>query len=92
MLFSGRSWAAASTEGLLIYSLDASLVFDPYDLDMDVTPTSIQQQTKKKEWASAILLSFRLNETSLIREVLEAVPYDQSEFRFTTVKSVMILS
>uniref|UniRef100_A0A673IUQ0 Periodic tryptophan protein 2 homolog n=1 Tax=Sinocyclocheilus rhinocerous TaxID=307959 RepID=A0A673IUQ0_9TELE len=73
----GRSWAAASTEGLLIYSLDASLVFDPYDLDMDVTPASIRQQMKKKEWASAILLSFRLNEMPLIREVLEAVPYDQ---------------
>ncbi|XP_051982558.1 PWP2 small subunit processome component [Xyrauchen texanus] len=73
----GRSWAAASTEGLLIYSLDASLVFDPYDLDMDVTPISIRQQVKKKEWAAAILLSFRLNETSLVREVLEAVPYDQ---------------
>uniref|UniRef100_A0A8C1ZGC9 PWP2 small subunit processome component n=1 Tax=Cyprinus carpio TaxID=7962 RepID=A0A8C1ZGC9_CYPCA len=73
----GRSWAAASTEGLLIYSLDASLVFDPYDLDMDVTPASIRQQMKKKEWASAILLSFRLNEMPLIREVLEAVPYNQ---------------
>uniref|UniRef100_A0A8C1DV52 PWP2 small subunit processome component n=1 Tax=Cyprinus carpio carpio TaxID=630221 RepID=A0A8C1DV52_CYPCA len=73
----GRSWAAASTEGLLIYSLDASLVFDPYDLDMDVMPASIRQQVKKKEWASAILLSFRLNEMPLIREVLEAVPYDQ---------------
>ncbi|XDV15061.1 hypothetical protein PO909_015205 [Leuciscus waleckii] len=73
----GRSWAAASTEGLLIYSLDASLVFDPYDLDMDVTPKSIRRQVTKKEWASAILLSFRLNEIPLIREVLEAVPYDQ---------------
>ncbi|KTF74691.1 hypothetical protein cypCar_00017811 [Cyprinus carpio] len=73
----GRSWAAASTEGLLIYSLDTSLVFDPYDLDMDVTPASIRQQMKKKEWASAILLSFRLNEMPLIREVLEAVPYNQ---------------
>lgn len=73
----GRSWAAASTEGLLIYSLDAALVFDPYDLDIDVTPTSIRQQITKKEWASAILLSFRLNEILLIREVLEAIPFDQ---------------
>ncbi|XP_036413031.1 PWP2 small subunit processome component [Colossoma macropomum] len=73
----GRSWAAASTEGLLIYSLDASLIFDPYDLDMDITPVSIRRQLKKKEWTSAIVLAFRLNETSLIREVLEAVPYDQ---------------
>ncbi|KAI4882063.1 hypothetical protein NFI96_028322 [Prochilodus magdalenae] len=77
----GRSWAAASTEGLLIYSLDASLVFDPYDLDMDITPTSVRRQLRKKEWTSAIVLAFRLNETSLIREVLEAVPYDQGKYR-----------
>lgn len=91
LLLSGRSWAAASTEGLLIYSLDAALVFDPYDLDMDVTPTSIRQQINKKEWASAILLSFRLNEIMLIREVLEAIPYDQSMFPLKAVKSVQIL-
>lgn len=81
VLQTGRSWAAASTEGLLIYSLDASLVFDPYDLDMDVTPTSIRRQLRKKEWTSAIVLAFRLNETPLIREVLETVPYNQSMYR-----------
>lgn len=34
----GRSWAAATTEGVLIYSMDESFIFDPTDLDMDVTP------------------------------------------------------
>jgi len=34
----GRSWAAATTEGVLMYSIDESFVFDPTDLDMDVTP------------------------------------------------------
>jgi periodic tryptophan protein 2 len=28
----GRSWGAATTEGLLIYSLDDHIIFDPYDL------------------------------------------------------------
>ncbi|EFJ32473.1 hypothetical protein SELMODRAFT_407380 [Selaginella moellendorffii] len=36
----GRSWAAATTEGLLIYSMD-NLIFDPTDLDVDVTPEAI---------------------------------------------------
>ena len=75
---SGRSWAATSTEGLMIYSLDASLVFDPYDFDLDVTPVSVRRQLKKTAWSSAILLAFRLNESALIREVLEALPHDQS--------------
>ncbi|XP_017295636.1 PWP2 small subunit processome component [Kryptolebias marmoratus] len=73
----GRSWAATTTEGLLVYSLDASLVFDPYDLDLDVTPASIRKQLRLQEWQAAIILAFRLNENALKQEVLEAVPYDQ---------------
>lgn len=34
----GRSWAAATTEGVLVYSIDENFIFDPTDLDMDVTP------------------------------------------------------
>nr|XP_023648696.1 periodic tryptophan protein 2 homolog [Paramormyrops kingsleyae] len=75
----GRSWAATSTEGLLIYSLDGGLVFDPFDLDLDVTPTSVRRQLHQAAWAVAIVLAFRLNERALTREVLEAVPYDQVE-------------
>lgn len=78
-MFTGRSWAATTTEGLLIYSLDGSMVFDPYDLDLDVTPVSIRQQLRRQEWASAIILAFRLNEKALKQEVLETVPHDQSE-------------
>uniref|UniRef100_H3CZ41 PWP2 small subunit processome component n=1 Tax=Tetraodon nigroviridis TaxID=99883 RepID=H3CZ41_TETNG len=73
----GRSWAATTTEGLLIYSLDGTMVFDPYDLDLDVTPLSIRQQLRRQEWASAIILAFRLNEKDLKQEVLETVPHDQ---------------
>ncbi|XP_013867463.1 PWP2 small subunit processome component [Austrofundulus limnaeus] len=73
----GRSWAATTTEGLLVYSLDSSLVFDPYDLDLDVTPTSIRKQLRLQQWVSAIVLAFRLNEKDLKQEVLETVPHDQ---------------
>uniref|UniRef100_A0A8D0B2B2 PWP2 small subunit processome component n=1 Tax=Sander lucioperca TaxID=283035 RepID=A0A8D0B2B2_SANLU len=73
----GRSWAATTTEGLLVYSLDGSLVFDPYDLDLDVTPASIRKQLRLQEWAPAIVLAFRLNEKALKQEVLETVPHEQ---------------
>ncbi|XP_056157267.1 PWP2 small subunit processome component [Lampris incognitus] len=73
----GRSWAATTTEGLLIYSLDGSLIFDPFDLDLDVTPASVRKQLQLQEWVAAIVLAFRLNESALIQEVLEAVPYKQ---------------
>ncbi|RVE75066.1 hypothetical protein OJAV_G00013050 [Oryzias javanicus] len=73
----GRSWAATTTEGLLVYSLDGSMVFDPYDLDLDVTPASIRKQLRLQEWTSAIVLAFRLNEKALKQEALETVPHEQ---------------
>ena len=34
----GQSWAAATTEGLLLYSLDQGATFDPTNLTEDITP------------------------------------------------------
>lgn len=34
----GRAFAAATTEGLLIYSIDDNLIYDPVDIAIDVTP------------------------------------------------------
>ncbi|CAN0509783.1 unnamed protein product, partial [Laminaria digitata] len=37
----GREWAACTTDGLLLYSLDEAAVFDPSDLDESVTPEAV---------------------------------------------------
>ena len=75
----GRAWAAASTEGLLIYSLDDSFVFDPLDLDVDVTPQSTKAYIAKGEWFTALVMSFRLNEDDLIAEAIESIPKNDIE-------------
>ncbi|KAJ7211191.1 quinon protein alcohol dehydrogenase-like superfamily [Mycena pura] len=36
----GRAWAAASTEGLLVYSPN-TVTFDPFDLSIDLTPHAV---------------------------------------------------
>lgn len=69
-----NAFAAASTEGLLIYSVDDSILFDPYDLDVDVTPQNVIQALEDKEYLNAILMAFRLNESYLINKVYEAIP------------------
>jgi len=46
----GQAWAAATTEGLLIYSLDAGMVFDPFLLDESVTPVSIRKTLQDGDW------------------------------------------
>lgn len=70
----GRSWAAASTEGLLIYSLDDTIAFDPFDLDLDITPASIAETLALKQYLKALVMSFRLSELPLIQTVYESIP------------------
>eukprot|EP00899_Mesostigma_viride_P002377 jgi/Mesvir1/1213/Mv17699-RA.2 len=72
----GSSWAAASTEGLLIYSLDSALLFDPTDLDVDVTPQAIHDALASHSFLKALIIAFRLNEEPLLRRCVEAVPVD----------------
>ncbi|KAF4618632.1 hypothetical protein D9613_010107 [Agrocybe pediades] len=70
----GRAWAAASTEGLLIYSLDETVTFDPFDLTIDLTPQSILEVLAEHEYLKALVMSFRLNEKALIQRVYESIP------------------
>ncbi|KUJ17373.1 periodic tryptophan protein-like protein 2 [Mollisia scopiformis] len=72
----GRSFCAASTEGLLIYSLDTMPLFDPIDLDLAVTPAStLHVLHQEKDYLKALVMAFRLNEATLIQQVFEAVPH-----------------
>lgn len=71
---SGRSFAVATTEGLLIYSLDDTLVFDPLDVGEDVTPEAIEAACEDRHYGRALLMALHLNETHLIAKVVEEVP------------------
>ena len=70
----GRAWAAASTEGLLVYALDDDLIFDPFELDVDVTPAAVRGCVAAKEYGRALLMALQLNEQELVQEACEAVP------------------
>lgn len=78
----GRSFCAASTEGLLVYSLDTEFVFDPFDLDISITPSSILATLESAKhgtdddatYLKAFIMAFRLNESKLIRFVYEGIP------------------
>lgn len=46
----GQQWAAATTEGLLIYSLVCGLVFDPWNLEIEITPEAVRNHMKKDDF------------------------------------------
>ncbi|KAH9625045.1 hypothetical protein KSS87_020798, partial [Heliosperma pusillum] len=69
----GRSFSAATTEGVLVYSVDESIVFDPTDLDIDVTPEAVDAALNLDQPIRALILSLRLNEDSLIKKCILSV-------------------
>ncbi|XP_055853806.1 periodic tryptophan protein 2 homolog [Episyrphus balteatus] len=75
----GQSWAAACTEGLMVYSLDKGVVFDPFDLSMEVTPKATVQSLKEQEYSKALIMSLKLNEINLITSVIEGIPLSNVE-------------
>ncbi|KAL4194141.1 hypothetical protein AMTRI_Chr05g67220 [Amborella trichopoda] len=69
----GRSWAAATTEGVLIYSIDDSFLFDPNDLDIDVTPEAVETALSEGQHLRALVLGLRLNDDKIIKRCIFAV-------------------
>ena len=70
----GRSWAAATTEGVLLYSLDEGMVFDPTDLAEDITPAAVLRALGSGAYLRALLVALRLRDPVLTRHVLLATP------------------
>ncbi|KAF2073704.1 hypothetical protein CYY_004992 [Polysphondylium violaceum] len=71
----GRAWAASTTEGLLIYSLDETLFFDPTDLSIEINPESILATLAEKNFLKSLVMSIKLNEKEIIDKVFEAIPF-----------------
>lgn len=70
----GRAWAAASTDGLLIYTLDDSVEFDPIMLTAELTPQNVLGVLAEGDAVRALLLALQLNERAVLQRVFEAVP------------------
>ncbi|KAJ6034418.1 uncharacterized protein N7446_009166 [Penicillium canescens] len=99
----GRSFCAASTEGLLVYSLDTDFIFDPFDLDITITPSSILATLDAAKEAAAsdtvdedntflkaLIMAFRLNEQKLLRAVYESIPPSDIPHVVRSVPSVYL--
>ena len=72
----GRSWAAATPLGLMVFSLDGSVTFDPVDLFEECTPQSARFAASKGEFSQALAQALFLGEPELIDEIMGTVPLD----------------
>lgn len=86
----GRAFCATTTEGLLVYSLDSTMVFEPFDLSEDITPKSIRSTLRSKDYSRALVMALKLNEAKLTREVYETIPPDSVPIVVQTISSTYI--
>lgn len=71
----GRAFVALTTEGLMIFSLDETLHFDPFDLEVDITPERIEAVLhQERNYIKAFVMALRLNIVSLTERVFLHVP------------------
>ncbi len=57
----------------MIYSLDSTIAFNPYDLDMETTIEQALEYLNNHQLGKALVCSLRLNEDELVQRVLETV-------------------
>ncbi|KAH0554693.1 periodic tryptophan protein 2 homolog isoform X1 [Cotesia glomerata] len=86
----GLAWAAATTEGLLIFKVDSGDMFDPFMLEINITPEAVREKVEDQEFSQALMMALRLNEKDIIRFVVEAVPVDDVELTVTSLPEVYI--
>ena len=72
----GRAFGVATTEGLLLYSLDDALLFNPIELGSDTTPAAALAALSRGFFARALLIALHVGEPALIMHALEAAPRD----------------
>ncbi|PJF18991.1 hypothetical protein PSACC_01201 [Paramicrosporidium saccamoebae] len=69
-----RAFAALSPDGLVIHSLDEQLIFDPFDLELDITSENIQTALVSGEHLKAFIMALRLNIPKVTEHVIVSIP------------------
>lgn len=65
-------------------------MFDPFDLDIDITPSNVKKTLAKGEYSTALMLSFRLNEQNLIQEVVENIPVSDGKIKLSDLMALFV--
>ncbi|XP_053600590.1 periodic tryptophan protein 2 homolog [Plodia interpunctella] len=84
----GESFAAAGSEGLLLYSQGAPIdgTFRPYRLEEGSTPHAVRQLLVEKSWGKALIGALQLNEHVIIQQCVEAVPPGDIELTVSSLE------
>lgn len=88
----GRAFAVLTDEGLVIFSRDETLFFDPLDLEMEVTPQKTAELLQGGEYLRSFIMALRLNIPSLTEQIFEAIPADHIALVTRSIPKKYLLS
>lgn len=88
----GREFSLVTTEGLLVYSLDEQERFLPLALGKDVSKPAVIASLIREEYSVALILSLKLSEEDLIKDVFYRIPDDQVSSVVQNLKGRELLS
>ena len=73
----GTQFAAATTEGLVLYSnkQNSEAFFNPFMIDEEVTIDNIIAKVKAEEYLTALVLALRFNVPEVTQTVYKCIPY-----------------
>ena len=88
----GKEWAAATTDGLLLYSTEVDLRrFNPLQLAIDLTPAAVYGELEEERFITALLKSLKLSDRAVTARVLHAIPITEIAFVCDNVPSVCVI-
>lgn len=86
----GESFAAASVDGLLLYSLDDNNTFDPIALDVRITPAAVHAALQRGALLEAMIVALRLNDEAVLDTAFYAVPRDRVALVVNNIPSTYV--
>lgn len=69
----GREWAAATTQGLQIFSLDEGILFAPIELDVAITSQTVALYLSNEDYPRALTVALHLGEKEIIKKTIESI-------------------
>ena len=88
----GRFWAAVTDDGLMVYSLDDSVQFDPFDLEVDCTPDTVMESLKAQNWLKGLVFALRLSDRALFLTAFLAIPFPQIDMTLRSLPPKVLVS
>ncbi|RKP19194.1 WD40 repeat-like protein [Rozella allomycis CSF55] len=76
---SNDSFCVTTPQGIYIFGRHQAMKFDPFEIDVNVTPEAVQSAIDQNQFGKALIISLRLSELHLISNVFNAI--NQSEIQ-----------